>query len=781
MSIAVSAPAVAAGPPVLDIPSLPLIDALDRLGAATGASIGGDLRQDRTRTRPVKGRMRIEKALAHMLVGTGWRAIRQGPSQFRLVRAAAPRRARLPEVPLPVAEEKGTAEIIVVGKRRVPLWALGGDVERVDFQGPFGSALHGSSLSALADQIPSLTSTALGPGRNKLFVRGIADSSLSGETQATLGEYFGEARTNYNAPDPGLLFYDIQRVELLKGPQATLYGAGTLGGVIRVEPMRPDLATPRGALDLSTTATRAGSPGSLAAAMLNLPLRSGSMGVRAVGYRQLDGGYIDDVGRGLTDINRVVTTGGRADLRLVAGAMTFDLMGVGQAIRGRDAQYAVAGHRPLSRASRVAQPFRSDFGLVNLEIRGALPLGEFVSTTSAQHTILKADYDATALIGSPAVFSDDRRIFALNHETRLSRSRADGSGWIVGLVGLHQRQERARDLPGYTGLHITRGFTDTLLDTAAFGQYGWRRGRLLLTSGLRVSYARLQARAVGNEPLLGPSAVTLDAFRILPMAQASWRVHPALTLSLGYREGYREAGVELIRDSFDLGAGGVPVTGALFHGFDSDALKVINAGVAYRSRGASPLRLDATVSAIHWTDVQADRIDDTGGTDIGFLRTANSGTLDILNLDLSAAWEPIPNLSLQSGMSLTRARVSKFPKTVELHELPSIPGVAAFGTIGWSHRLAGDWQAQVQARLSYRGRARLGPGTLHAVTQGDVTSSALGFDLAHGRHRLSVTVQNVLDDGGNLFGYGNPFTIDRETQVTPQRPRSVSVAFHTEF
>ncbi|WP_163278767.1 Plug domain-containing protein, partial [Enterobacter hormaechei] len=74
-------------------------------------------------------------------------------------------------------------------------------------------------------RVASLASTHLGPGRNKLFIRGIADSSFVGPTQATVGQYWGNSRITYSAPDPDLKLYDIGRVEVLEGPQGTLYGA----------------------------------------------------------------------------------------------------------------------------------------------------------------------------------------------------------------------------------------------------------------------------------------------------------------------------------------------------------------------------------------------------------------------------------------------------------------------------------------------------------------------------------------------------------------------------
>ncbi|WP_432490608.1 TonB-dependent receptor plug domain-containing protein, partial [Flavonifractor plautii] len=74
---------------------------------------------------------------------------------------------------------------------------------------------------------------------NKLFIRGIADSSFSGPTQSPVGQYFGDMRTTYSGPDPDLKLVDMQSVEILEGPQGTLYGSGALGGIVLLRPSMP--------------------------------------------------------------------------------------------------------------------------------------------------------------------------------------------------------------------------------------------------------------------------------------------------------------------------------------------------------------------------------------------------------------------------------------------------------------------------------------------------------------------------------------------------------------
>ncbi|MEJ8629193.1 TonB-dependent receptor plug domain-containing protein [Sphingomonas sp. I4] len=95
-----------------------------------------------------------------------------------------------------------------------------------------GVALPSGSidLSDVAGQTPILQTTALGPGRNKLFIRGIADSSFNGATESTASLYLDEVQIAFAGPDPGLKLYDIGEVEIAEGPQGALHGSGRSAG-----------------------------------------------------------------------------------------------------------------------------------------------------------------------------------------------------------------------------------------------------------------------------------------------------------------------------------------------------------------------------------------------------------------------------------------------------------------------------------------------------------------------------------------------------------------------
>ncbi|MFH7396949.1 TonB-dependent receptor plug domain-containing protein, partial [Pseudomonas syringae group genomosp. 7] len=86
------------------------------------------------------------------------------------------------------------------------------------------------SLADIGFQVAGLTTTNLGPGRDKILLRGLSDGAFTGQTQSIVALYLDEVPITYNAPDPDLRLADLERVEVMRGPQGTLYGGGTIGG-----------------------------------------------------------------------------------------------------------------------------------------------------------------------------------------------------------------------------------------------------------------------------------------------------------------------------------------------------------------------------------------------------------------------------------------------------------------------------------------------------------------------------------------------------------------------
>lgn len=711
--------------------------------------------------------MSAETALRRMLQDTGLQAMKVGDRSFRLTRKEPP---PAPAIFAPAAEDLGDI-VVTATKRPVPAPLLAG-VETVTMDSPLGLQERSRGPADLAARIPALSSTALGAGRDKLFLRGMADSSFAGATEATLGEYLGEARINFNAPDPGLLLYDVDRIELLNGAQGTLYGGGTLGGVLRIEPRRPDVSSVYGHVDAAASSTRSGEAGGALAAAVNLPLVRGQSGVRLLAYRKRDGGYIDDAGRRLKDVNRSTTWGARAQVRFDVGPWKVDLLGTHQRIGSRDSNYADAKLGTTTRSTSVAQPSSNDFSLLDVEARGPAAGGELVSTTSIGRNILNATYDATARAGAPAPFRDVRGMWTLNHETRLARSTADGAGWVLGYAAFaeHEASEQSTGDPALADL--ASNFRSDRFNAAIFGQRSLRLGDMLLTGGLRGTYSRQRASTRLQVSDDGFGGRGRNEFNLSPMVEAAWLADARTTLSLSLRQGFRSGGNSIFR--VDAGTAGAVAPG--FHSiyYRQDLVRVAALEFNRRSGGAKPLDLSAALSAVRWNRTQGTIVDE-----FGFLYSTNTNGSTLFNLDVSGSWLAAPGLSLRAGGSLS-GHVDLGPGTA-VAEVPSVPSVGAYASVDWTQAVFGDWLFGAEGRVGYRGRSRLGFGFLHDIEQGDALFTTLAARIGRRGRSISVSIENLTDDDASLFGYGDPFTIRNERQVTPQRPRTISIGFHAEF
>jgi iron complex outermembrane receptor protein len=177
----------------------------------------------------------------------------------------------------------------------------------ISIQAISGDSLQNTGVSGIMDvagQIPGLSIQDLGPGDKKYVIRGINSTGAS-----TTGVYYGEAViSGSNADDGGgfesdIRLYDMDRIEVLRGPQGTLYGASSMSGTLRFIPKAPDLnsVSGYGTVEGSETAHTERENYNFNGAV-NLPLIDGVLAVRVVGWKQYNAGYVDQirVGTGVT-------------------------------------------------------------------------------------------------------------------------------------------------------------------------------------------------------------------------------------------------------------------------------------------------------------------------------------------------------------------------------------------------------------------------------------------------------------------------------------------------
>jgi outer membrane receptor protein involved in Fe transport len=196
--------------------------------------------------------------------------------------------------------DAGIAEITVTAQRRseslqnVP----------ISMQAFTAETLHQLNVTTLDDYIkylPNVTTANNGPGQNEVFMRGLSAGSQPSQGSASTGLWPNVAiyldNQSGQLPNRNLDIYaaDLNRIEVLEGPQGTLYGAGAEAGVIRYITNEPKLDVTEASLKGGYGVTAHGDHNTNVEAMVNLPLISGTLGFRAVVYDDQRGGYINNV------------------------------------------------------------------------------------------------------------------------------------------------------------------------------------------------------------------------------------------------------------------------------------------------------------------------------------------------------------------------------------------------------------------------------------------------------------------------------------------------------
>jgi outer membrane receptor protein involved in Fe transport len=229
----------------------------------------------------------------------------------------------------PAAAQSETAlgEVIVTATRRA---------ERLQDVPESISALDARAISMrglqqmddFAKLIPGLSLGVREPGGTTVVFRGVASSGLQFGAVSSSALYLDEQPITQSgrSPDPRLI--DIERVEALRGPQGTLYGASSQSGTLRVITNKPNTSAFEAWTEAQFTSVDGGGTGYDVSAMVNVPLVEDKLALRLVGFAAEDAGFIDNVladsqggtfdnsGRVDKDVNSAETVGGRLALRM---------------------------------------------------------------------------------------------------------------------------------------------------------------------------------------------------------------------------------------------------------------------------------------------------------------------------------------------------------------------------------------------------------------------------------------------------------------------------------
>jgi iron complex outermembrane recepter protein len=767
----------------LQIGAKPVRAALIDFALQAELSLGGELDACRGQAPALSGRLSASAALDAILAGSGCGYQQPDPRTVIIHRLAGAPAGPVRTAPTPAPLALG--EVVVTAQRypnlpgRTPyaISVIPRDVlERQAF----------ASLDDLTSQVAGMTVTNLGPGRDKVLLRGLSDGAFSGQAQSMVALYLDDVPITYSAPDPNLRLADIERVEIMRGPQGTLYGGGTLGGVMRIATRKPDVDRYSASVLTGVGFTQGGGRGAELEAMANLPLIRGRAALRAVAYREAQDGYIANPTLGLRRANGSDQVGVRATLRAtLTPSWTLTLGLTHQSIDNEDTQYGLRRLGPTIRDSSVREPHDSDFDHASLTLAGEGGWGRVTGAVSRLSHHFDSRYDATAvsalygLAGAAAAFDENKAInltvaevtYATPTDYRLRG--LVGAFASQGSIGLNS-DLHALDSQSPSAYAERR--RDEINEEALYGEVTFdATARLSATAGLRwFDYSFTTDSTVTQIGGQRQARRSAEATGVSPKLLITYAVRPEILVYAQAAEGYRPGGFNTAGRIGQLfGAPETPPSR-----YAADELWNFELGAKFRALD-DRLQGRAAVFYATWESVQSDQY-----LADGTAYTANVGNGANRGFEVEAAFRVSERLDLRAAALLNDPEITKFDPAFHGRKGAALPGVSrASASVGIDyHRdLAAGPTLRLQGQAAYVGLSYFTFDADEANEMGDVLGLRGLVSLTTPGWTLSATLDNPLNSQANTFSYGNPYLIGRDQIITPPRPRTVTLRFSRRF
>lgn len=630
-----------------------------------------------------------------------------------------------------------------------------------------------TDFSDLSMAVPSLSIPARGgAGDRFIFLRGMG--SIQGSTPL-VGIYLDEASvTTFPGASLNLQTYDMARVEVLRGPQGTLYGVGSMGGTIKFITEEPRLDETGGRLDASASTTRGGDPSFRINGVANVPVVDDELALRVVGTYLDRGGWMEQPALDRDNINDEELAEVRTRLRWLPGER-LEVNGMAIVHRG-DAGAPSTGE---DAGGNYHQAFGDpttpsgghDYELYNLTLDYELDFAHLLSTTSyvdAERRQREIGYrvpfgtDEASLYHSK--FSEDSISQSFTQELRLSSLAGGPWSWLVG--AFYRDAELDSTFEDFQfGPPGQESVFDVLTNVktrswAVFGETSYRFGeRLELGLGLRYFEDDQEAAdyVAGNE-----EQATFDS--VSPRLFLSYDLTDDIKVYTSASKGFRSGGL----------AGGIGVKP-----FEPDTVWSYELG-SKMALLEGRLKADVALFYSDYKDTQVDSINLVGDELLQF--TSNAGDAEIQGVD----WE----VSMLAGASLSLGIGGEVIDT----EFVEINAVTASHTVGdpldfipdyhvslWGQYdtpLFGLPESYIRIDYTQKGPSRYGNRTICECFESySGTINMLNAIVGVGVEDWSIKVfaKNLLNDRG----YIDAESI--EEIAARARPRTLGVEFGLSF
>lgn len=721
----------------------------------------------------------------------------------------------------------GPQEIVVTATKRetaiqdtpISLTAIGEETLK---------STNADNFSDFAKLVPGLSYTDLGPGNKRYALRGLQSP---GEPEVAL--YYDEipvaglpgGSLDTGASQLDLKLTDVERIEVLRGPEGTLYGNGSEGGAIRILSKRPVLDRFEAASGVSGSVTQGGDPSYGVDEMINIPIVKDRLAVRIAGYYRDEGGWIDDVpqaGVAVPQIDknnlngeqtggvRVSTTFKATDDWTLTNIAYYQHMHTDNSFETYPS-FAVSGDPWVSKAF-TRTPWTDEAVMDNLISTYDFDWARLVTTASYQErkaddptdttryllsmfgcTIYNWNKGCTGAQDIPAVGDARESVLSWAGEARLVSQGAGPLQWTVG--GAFQNSKDYRDSQvaqvdsagdiqyASDGTALNRLFSrvnyDDFRQYSFFGNVSYEiLDGVTADAGLRWFHSYRSDQQVILQQFFPSSPTGVEPFQsfeeghLFKSFGLSWKASPETLLYANASQGFRAGGPNY--------PGGFTATAP---SYGADSVWDYEAGLK-QSLAGGRISWDSSLFWIDWSNLQVIL------PQSNFSYISNSGSARSQGFETEITAELLPGLTAIGSASYDDARLvgpqpynsNPLNQLRAGDKLAGVPDWTANASLLYRHALGSDYTASERIDVTYQaGRGSVVP------PQNPAYFTSKPYDLIDLHFRLeradgwaaTLDIDNLLDRYAELSAQASDSNL--VGTITAARPRTVSLGISKRF
>lgn len=665
-----------------------------------------------------------------------------------------------------------------------------------------GESLEKSGAVNYADYLNSIPSVSYAKNsafKDKIFIRGLSDT-MSSRVLATTGLYLDETPiTEVDASLGDLGTFDVSRVEVLRGPQGTLFGSGSMGGTVRIITNKPDLEEYEGLISGQISSTRRGGTNYDTNAMANLPIVPGIAALRVVGGYRENAGFIDNLVNGETNIDSNHASYVRGMLAIQPTENLDILLAIHY--QKSKAYYGPNQDRGLDRYT--ARRFYPEVGdtttrIYNATINYSLP---FATITSASSWINKDSFlvrdlsnfyrprfeAATGVIvpnaGVGLEYHYPNRGFT--QELRVASAGDSPLTWVVGgyYNNFHPNNKQVfrSTIPALANFDYQTSKSQLFRrELAGFGEASYAvTDQLSLTAGVRHSIFKIGQQGINTGFASGGTVISLPReikqTATVMKFRADYKITPDNMVYAVASQGYRPGGLgstfnaTCLPQLQQLGYATPPMS------YDPDRLWNFEVGTKNQLLDRK-LTLNADAYYIKWKNTQVAQNLQCGAQFI-----SNAGGAISKGVELEIQAHPSDALDLTLGGAFTDATFDSTDATIRTEKgaaLPNVPRWTVSSSAQYNVTLGDDFDAYVRGDVQYvDSRYSDLPLATTRVNMPSyiIVNARVGF--RKGPWELDLFAQNLTNELA-VLNVSNTSSLNYETI---NQPRTLGVAVRRHF